>query len=1360
MKRLVFSIIAIIAAILLLAAAILFLPPLFQLGLGAANRFLPVTVGIAEYHHVPGKLDLSGVRVATSRGTFCEMAELRIEYRPLALLLGRVEVSTLELRNPRVTIQRYEDGQLNVFEPTPGPEQGKEVEEKEDAGTWINLLGPLRIREIRIEEGSVRFDDLASELSLAWESLDMEGALSGQPLQGELRLLNGLLQASRGPHPPSRMRTEGQVFLREGRLTATGFRLATEASSVSLTGGYSLVDGRFSIRAELEALPLERILGSLGIDGVQVQGLSGTLGAETARGRDVVFRADLKGTVYGQQARARMAGELLQERILVKSIDLRNPEATLTGEASWEFETGELRGSFGLASSLLEGSFQTYGIEDTRLRGLRGDGTLGGTIQDPEVRLQLRFDELSRHGPLVTGFSAEGGVKPGQGVHLTGKAQRVPLLGDAGGGARISARLGQGIAECEIRAEPSLTLHGRLNLKDRNAELTVSARQLSLSSLTMDPLPSDSALFLTGQGSFQGNLDRKETWTGEARIDALHFSYLDLAIKTARPAKVHVRRGLLEGEAALKANGSDLSLQGSYPLERRGNVGLDVNGWLALEDFYLPARYFLPRLDRWHGNLRIKGSVQGPAGALRLHAVAELSDGSIRLASPEEGEQEKPTKGEDGGQEGVEKGPSAEEILADTVQALLELDGPLAAPSGALNVHLKQAALYGEPLDEVHLQAESRDGRTWRQSLEIRRGNDALSLEGEWEVPTGRISGIIRSTELDLATLLKGQQQTPIQGSSQLKGTVEGTVQSPRIQLRVTTKSLSIQDTPLGDLDADVDYEHARVTVRGRTETGSFETSITLDEKRDFSFQGSLQDFPIGPIFERINLRGWTGKVSLSGTLAGPLTDFDRWEGRVSLDGLSLLAVDVPIRLDGPVPLGFSQGIFTIPDTFLYVGDSRLRLKGRLGHENQLILQGTLALGPFAYLIPWVRFDTAQAEADLEVRGSLSSPLVYGTLHLEAGQVKLGGLPYPVDAIQADLRADANRFTLLSLTAHVGDGEVRASGAMTAVPLSFDHVDLILESVPVRLSDSLMGRLRGELSFQGNQDGSQLQGRLRILEARYVEDFNIVGAVLRPSRPMQKTVRAAHPFLRNMRLDLNIKSGPDLIVRNNIARVVLSTDMDVRGTGATPVPLGAVKVEEGRVLFSKKRFDITQGSLSFIDPQGGSPNLQLESMVKVQGTTREYSIYLTFSGPLDRVQLELRSVPDLEREDIIFLLVTGKTRDEYYASSSEPTDKEETAQRLALSGIGYLIGGDMRALTGLDTFEMERTEGKEFGIKTTVGKRFNERVEVRGVFALGSGQQVSEAQIGYLLTDMFYVVGTQRTDGSFGLDFRVRISSR
>jgi len=1359
MKRLMFGLLALITAMLLLAAAFLFLPPAFRLGLRAANRLLPVTVDIAAYHHVPGRLSLSGVRVATSLGTFCKMAALRVEYRPLSLFLGRVEISALELDSPSITIQRSANGQLNLFEPSPAPEPGQEGEGAGETGSWIAMLAPLRIDKIRVAQGSVRFEDQASGLSLVWDPLDVEGAFSGRPLQGELRLMKGFLQASRATHPPLRMSTEGHASLGDGKVRMTGFRLAMEASSVSVSGGYSLAEERLELAAELEALSLSRVLASLGVDGVDVERLSGTIQAETTGGSDGVLRADLRGAVYGQQARARLTARLLEDRVLVESLDLSTPEATVTGEASWELENGGLKGALRLASSVLEESFRPYGIQDTRVTGLRVDGTLRGTIQEPDVRLQLHFDEIYHQRPLVKGFSAEGRIEPGKGIHLNGKAEEVPLFGEAGGVSEISASLHQGIAAFDMRADPSLSLQGRLNLEDRHAELTVRARQLALSFLTKDRIHSDSALSLTGEGSFQGNLDRKETWNGEGKIDALRLSFLDLVIKTAGPARVNVARGLIRGEAALKANGSDLAVRGSYPLESPGELSLDVNGSLSLKDFYLPARYFLPVLEGWEGNLQIRGSVQGQLDAPRLKAVAELSEGSVHLAWPGEGDQEESTKGGHDGQEAVEEELPKEEILAEEVQAILKLDGPVTAPSGSLDVHLKEGALYGEPLDEVYLQAESRDGRTWSQHLEIRRGDDQLSLQGEWEIPTERVSGTIRSSELDLASLLKNEK-IPVRGITDLQGTIEGTVKSPRVMLRATTKSLVIQDAQVGDVDTDLDYEHDRVSVRVGTDSGRFEIEVNLDEKREFSFQGSLRDVPVGPILEMANLRGWTGKASVSGKLAGPLRDIERWEGEISLDEFNVQAADVPMRLDKPVLLGFSQGSLTIPDVSLVLGGSPLRLKGTVGRENHLTLQGTLFLEPFASLIPWVRFDTARAEADLVVRGSASSPLVDGTLHLEAGQVKLGGLAYPMDSIRADLRADSNRVTLLSLTAQVGDGEVRASGAMTVAPLSFEDVNLVLESVPVRLSDSLAGRVRGKLFFQGTRDSSLLRGRLRILEARYGEDFDIVGAVLRPSRPTQRRVKAADPFLKNMRLELNIKSGPDLVVRNNIAQVVLSTDMDIQGTAAKPVPLGTVKVEEGRVYFSKKRFDITQGSLSFIDPQGGSPNLQLESMVKVQGTTREYSIYLTFTGPLDRIQLELRSVPDLEREDIVFLLVTGKTRDEYYASSSETTDMEETGERLALSGIGYLIGSDTKALTGLDTFELERTEGKEFGVRTTVGKQFNERVEVRGVFALGSGQQVSEAQIGYLLTDTFYVVGTQRTDGSFGLDFRVRVSSR
>lgn len=1359
MKRLCFGLLGVLIAAMLLAAVVLFFPPAFKFGLRTANRFLPVAVGIDNYRHIPGRLSLSGVRVVTPRATLLEIADLEIQYRPLALVFGRIEVSTLELENPRITLRRSEDGQLLLLEPPPPDEKEEEKEGPEDGAPWGAMLAPLRIEEARISQGSVRFEDLASGLTLTWDSLELGGSFSGDPFEGDLHLRRGRLEGGQSPGHSFQLSTEGHASLAEGLLRLSGLQATSEEATISLNGEYSIPDKRSRIEAELAALPLDRFLEVFGMGSVGVERLSGGLKVAAEGDKDAEFEADLTGAFHGEQVRARIAGRLNEDDVLLESIDLANPEIRLAGKVRLAHSSGRIDGDFRVESPVLEESLRAHGMGEMRVRGLRADGKLEGTIRAPEIRFEMHMDELSYVEPLLEGLSAEGGYTPDQGLRVVGNAESVPLLGEDIKSGRISAGLQAGKVECEIEAEPSLQLAVRMNLEDRQTEVSVHAKELDLSFLTEQWVRSASVLSVTGRGTFNGNLNRKETWGGEAGIEEVLCSFPHLAIASVRPIRVLVQEGRLEGEASFEANGRPISLRGTYPLVGEGRVKVEGNASLTLEDFLLPAQTFLPSLRAWKGDLRMQGTLEGPSGAPRLHAVADLSDGSFQLISSEEQGPDEPLETESEDTADVEEALEPKSIRAGRVGMHLELDGSIAEPAGSLEVRLGKSSLYGIPLDEFLLEAKSRDGRKWTPHALVRSARAELSLDGQWEVPTGAISGEIRSTELDLADLIDSEKM-PVQGTSRIQGTLGGTIGSPRVELHAVTQSLAIQEIPVGNLDTDLVYDPDQLSLKGKTDTGWFEASIKTGKEQTFSFQGSLEDFPIGPLLNAVSLRGWNGKASLAGELEGPLTDIQRWEGKVSLKELDVRAFGDEIRLGEPVSLRFAGGNVTIPETSLIIGDSRLRMRGSMGPENNLAVKGTVPLRPFKALIPAVRFHTGKAEVDLAVRGSMSSPSLDGHIHLEAGQVRVAGLAFPADSIEADLQAASNRFTLQSFTANVADGELRGSGAMTLEPLAFEDVRVSLNAVPIRLSDSLAANLHGELTLQGNREDSSLRGNLRIIEARYEEDFNLVGAVLLPSRPRKVRVQKADPFLRNMRLDLRVQSGPNLFVRNNLARLVLSTNMGIRGTAAKPIPLGIVRAEEGRIYYSNKRFDITQGNLAFSDPSGGQPRLQLESRVRIQGQSREYMIYLTLMGPLNRIELELRSVPDLEREDIIFVLLTGKTRDEYYATTEEPADMEQTSQRLAVSGLGMLFGSEIRAMTGLDTFLMERTEGEEFGVRTTVGGQFNDRIDVRGVFALGSGQEVSEAQVGYLLTDTFYVVGTQRTDGSFGLDFRVRVGSR
>ncbi len=770
MKRLGFGLLGAIIAVMLLVAVVLFFPPAFKFGLRTANRFLPVAVEIETYRHVPGRLSLSGVRVATPLATLLETANLGIQYRPLALVFGKIEVSALELENPRITLQRSEDGQLNLFEPSPAGKQEEGKEGPEGGGSWITLLAPLHIEEAHISQGSVRFEDQASGLSLAWDSLDLEGSFSGRPLQGELHLRRGHLEAGRGLGRTLQMTTVGHVSLVEGLARLSGFQATTEETTISLNGEYSIPEESSRLDAELTALPLDRFLEVFGVGGVGVESLSGGLKVAAEGDKDPGFEADLNGAFHGQQVRARISGRLEEENLLLESVALENPEVRIIGKVGLAPSSGRMNGDFRVESSVLSESLETYGIEGMAVRGLRADGTLGGTVQAPEILFQMGVDEFSYGEPLLEGLNAEGGYALDKGFYVQGKAEGVPVLREAGESARISAGLQDGVARFEIKAEPSLSLTGRLKVEDLQTEVFVQAMGLDLSFLTETWVRSASVLSVTGKGSFRGYPDRKETWKGEVGIDEFKCSFPDLVIKSARPIEVRVDNGSLEGEASFEANGRPLSVRGTYPLVGEGRVKVEGSASLALEDFLLPAQSFLPSLRAWKGDLRMQGTLEGSSRAPRLHAVADLSEGSFQLASPEEQDPDKALEPEAEDTEDVTEELEPQGIRSRRVRMHLELDGPVAGPAGSLEVRLGKGSLYGIPLDEFHLEAESRDGRKWTPHAIVRSAGAEMSLDGQWEVPTGAISGEIRSTELDLAELLNSRK-VPIKGTSRVQGT-------------------------------------------------------------------------------------------------------------------------------------------------------------------------------------------------------------------------------------------------------------------------------------------------------------------------------------------------------------------------------------------------------------------------------------------------------------------------------------------------------------------------------------------------------------------------------------------------------------
>ena len=1323
----------------LLLALFLFVPAFFQMGLKVMNLFLPVTLEVGAFHHVPGELTLGGIRVINETGPFCETGSLRVNYRPASLFAGRFEVTRLELGGVRLKMERFPDGRLNLSGP---PEVGEKKQEKEQTSglvfpDWIP--GFLILGDVKVSDSSFVYQDGRNGFSVQGEALVLEGGFSSRPVSGNLRILDGtILLGGEGFQDAFKMETRGEAVLRNGRVELSGFRVRMDGSDLDLEGLYVLDSRRLSLLARLKDVPLDRILNVADIEQVLIGTVSGTIKADATGFEEAHLEAHLLGKLHGQKVELDMQGRYGKGRVGIESVALRHADAVLTGKASLEVGSGNLQGSFSMEEPLVEESFKVHGLGHTRLQGILLKGEIKGTLKNPSVSVLLRSDEWIQNGFRLRGVHAEGSYTGREGVRLEGSAQRMRTpLGEDGKGVTFITRSRNKVLEYAVKVGPSTHVQGRFFLENGYAELAFAAQGLDLTPMIQQWVPRVSRFALSAKGVFQGTIHDRDRWVGDVEIRNMDVRSSGFSLDMDRPSVLHVQKGVLDFSAFARINGKPLLLKGRYPLVPGQAMEIKGSAFLPLEILEGPGRLLFPGLKQAKGDLRVQGVLKGPVSSPRIQASARINDGFLWLTAV---------------RTGSEKEDASHDIVKGRMEGSASLEGSLRQPGGSLDLLLTKGSLYGIPVDEISIKAQSKENMQWTQRTELKSPYGSVSLDGEWEIPSGRIAGRIQSTDLNLGSLFSFVG-LPVQGSGRIQGTVKGNIRDPRIAVRMPMESFLVEGISYGALVAEADVDRSRVTARCQMDSGRLSGWVDLGGQKEASLDASLEKFPLGPLLEAFQGHAWKGDVSLEGAIQGPLENLNDWKGSLRISRLYLETAGVPVNLAQPVKLTLAPGWIEIPDASFLFRDGSFRVSGTLGRENRLSLKGILDLKLLDSLLPWLSLDQGEARMDLLLTGSLSSPVIQGPVKVKARNISFQGVLFFIDTLEADILASARGAELRSLVARVDEGEVQGTGRIAWQPFNIDEMNIKMKSLPVRISDRLAGELQGELGFRGNKAGSNFTGSVRILEARYEQDFDLVGTILRPRRPLSRSTKAPPLFFQNMRLDLSIGSGPDLFVRNNIARMILSVDMNIQGTAAAPVPIGRVKVLDGDVYFMKREFDITQGSLNYLGPPDPRPNLNLESRVEVQGKSRKYLVYLSMKGPLDRIELTLSSIPDLSREDILFVLFTGQTQDEYFATSS---DVRGTAANLAVSGISSLIGQDVKNLTGLDTFELEGTNSENLGIKAMVGKRISERIEVKGVVVVGTGAETSQAQVEYQLTDWLYLVGTQRTDGSFGLDCRLR----
>nr|MDP9322924.1 translocation/assembly module TamB [Acidobacteriota bacterium] len=258
-----------------------------------------------------------------------------------------------------------------------------------------------------------------------------------------------------------------------------------------------------------------------------------------------------------------------------------------------------------------------------------------------------------------------------------------------------------------------------------------------------------------------------------------------------------------------------------------------------------------------------------------------------------------------------------------------------------------------------------------------------------------------------------------------------------------------------------------------------------------------------------------------------------------------------------------------------------------------------------------------------------------------------------------------------------------------------------------------------------------------------------------------------------LRFDVQIEAPSTLRIENNLARMVASADLQLRGTYDRPLLFGSAEIEHGDVIFEGNRYLVTRGTVGFANPARIEPyfDLEAETRVRVAGQSVAYRVTLGFTGTAAKMTMNLNSDPPLSSVGILLLLL-GQTSNLQDAElrTLNPTATSRSEEDLLKAATARLLAGSLSAPVNR---AVEQTLGVDLQITPSIGgsetdpltpsarlilgKRLSSRAYV--TFARPLGTTAGASQILVLEYDQNDRVGwviTQNGDRTFSIDFRVQ----
>ena len=703
--------------------------------------------------------------------------------------------------------------------------------------------------------------------------------------------------------------------------------------------------------------------------------------------------------------------------------------------------------------------------------------------------------------------------------------------------------------------------------------------------------------------------------------------------------------------------------------------------------------------------------------------------------------------------------------VTGTLNMQAHIGGQLGNLNDGGHVAITNGEIYGEPYRSLNADLRLAGREIDAMHLVFLMDGGQLAGDGGYNLTTNGFHFNAHGTGFDLAHLqhLKGSKY-PMAGMLTFDAQGSGTPSAPQLQANLHLTNFNFADKTTGSIDAEAHTQGRTLLLNANAHMSNAQAQVQgqMEVNGDYQTQAklTLTSLDVDPVLQAFNVRGVTVHSSIAGviTVTGPLRYPKKMNGDAVLQQVAVALSGIPLKTDGPLHATLSGGRLHLDPVHIMGDDTSLHAQGSVGFNGNrrdldLHADGSVNMKLMQTLDSDLT-SSGHVDFNIDADGTFSRPGLTGQVKLTNVAMALQDFPNGLSQINGTLAFDQDRLDVKDLTAVSGGGQLRLGGFITYQQGLYGDLNATAKDVRIRYPQGVSSMADAKVRLQGTQNAMQLSGNVTITRFVIGSDLDLASfnsSTASVSLPVDPNSPSNH-----VRLDVHIRSAPQLDFQNSYAKLAGDVDLRVRGTLAQPSVLGHISVTEGNATFAGTKYELQHGDIYFTNPLRIDPVIDLSATARVE----DYDITIGLNGTPSKLAPTFRSEPPLSEPDIFALLALGRTQEEQqiYTNMQTQAGVNSTADALLGGALNATVSSRIQKLFGGGSVKIDPTFVSGTGNSTariTVEQQVSKNATLTYATNVNStAQQLIQGQ--WNVTENLSVLAVRDESGVFSLIFKIR----